>query len=192
MKKFRIPTFLLAPALCSIFLLGGCATQTVPGKTAADIRKFLTVTEPAIRPTTTAICALAIMAVNPVKRDQVKADIFKISSIVASSNGQNPAALEAAIIAQLGDTPDHRALAAQIVGVYSLAYPYIRDDSALLLKVTSDIGAGCADATRAPQAMYQEMIKNPASLTNRRFALPVRTQILYRIASLRKSVTGSP
>lgn len=172
MKKLQ---FSIAPLLACLLFFSGCAgTLTVPGKTAAQIRNFISATEPSIRPTTRTVCALALLAVKPEDREATKAAIFKASSVVAASNGMSPEQLTAAIMAAIGDTPDNRALATAIAGVYGIAFPFITGDPQLLLKVLGDIAAGCADATRAPAAMYQEFIHDPMSLTNRHREIALR------------------
>lgn len=140
-------------AILAALILTGCATTSngpeVQGKTAADIRHFIRVTEPGYRVAAKTVCALVInTAVQPADRAEVKAAVSKISSVIAASNGQDPAAFEAGIAAQLPE--QYKPLAPAISALYAVAFPFIKGDPQLLLKVTSDLAAGCADATRTP------------------------------------------
>lgn len=144
--------------------LVACATTSdgpqVQGDFAARARNFIAVTEPGFRPAARAACALTIsLAVDPQDQAKVKQAVHDVSSIVAAWNGQSPDDLEKSLEAVLPKEDEYRGLAQSVSALCAIASPFIRGDPQLLLKVTSDVAAGCADATRLSAVQLKAAVR---------------------------------
>lgn len=141
--------------LCAIggLLLPGCASdQVVPGDTAAQVRNFINTIEPGLKPAAASACSLVLsFAVDPKDRAEVKSDLFVVASIVSAvTPDQTPGDLSRAIQAALPKADEYKTLADSIAGGFAIALPFIKGDSQLFLKVTSDLAAGCVQVAGAP------------------------------------------
>lgn len=137
--------------ICGFFV--GCETTgngpQIKGDFAANVRNFVTAVEPSFRPAAAGVCALAIsLGATAQDRADMRADIYTASSIVAAWDGQSPPALRDSLFAALPKTSEYRTVAETISGLAAVANPFIKGDPALLIKVTADLAAGCADATK--------------------------------------------
>jgi pectin methylesterase-like acyl-CoA thioesterase len=135
--------------------MGGCATtssQQIPGTTAASVRNFITDVEPGLKPAATLACTIVLdLAVSAQDRADVKKDLFVVASIVGAANpDETPGDLSKAIQAAIPAAPENKQLADSIAGGFAIALPFIKGDTALFLKVTSDLSGGCAIAATLP------------------------------------------
>lgn len=143
MKKLLVAFSILAYGLLA---LTGCGTPQIKGDAAAHVRNFIQNIEPGLKPAAAAACSLVLsFAVNPQDRADVKKDLFVVASIVSAANAdQTPGQLSKSIQAALPKADEYRTLADSIAGGWAIALPFIKGDPELLLKVTSDLAAGCA------------------------------------------------
>ncbi len=136
--------------IASVPLLFGCANQQIQGNAATAVRNFITTIEPGLRPAAKVACSFYLSyATTDKDRADLKANIYAVSSIVAGATGDlSPGDLSKQIQAALPASPENKSLADSVAGAWAIGQPFIKGDSALLIKVTGDLAAGCADSTQ--------------------------------------------
>jgi hypothetical protein len=161
MKTNRILHIIIIAAVTAISAIGlsGCQTTSLgepgpSGHAAAAARAYAAKSLPYLQVAAKNACTFALMAVPAGgEREAVRADIHRISTVVAALAGNStPAELTAAIERITPASSEYPFLIAMVTDLYSTAYDKLKGDALLLAQVTARLAAGCAEATRLPAA----------------------------------------